>query len=751
MAAKPYFFAIICVLLAWAAQWLIGPYFGEVFAFAPFLVPVMAAAWVGGLRPTLLAMAAGYLIVAMFYMSPGTIIVQGKDNLAALAVYLLLGLSSGLLAELLHRARQTAEATSERLRIALLSMQESEQRFRQLAENIQKVFWMSDPLKEKVLYVSPAYEEIWGRSCASLYDHPRSFFDAIHPDDQPRVWTTSIERQKLGEATEVEYRVVRPDGALRWVRDWSFPIRNAVGELYRLVGFAEDITESRRITDLVSESEERLRLALDAGSMGVWDWDVPGNKLSWTQRIYEIHGVEPGDFHGRMDDFTRLVHPDDAARVAAAIDEALTVTATYNIEFRIVRPGGETRWVYTSGRVIRNDSGRAVRMLGATIDTTERKKAEEALREAHRQKDDFLAMLAHELRNPLAAIEYATQLSKVCPDQSAGATEIIERQVGHLTHLIDDLLDVSRITRDRIKLQRERLDARVIVRRAVATAQPAIETSRHQLSLVLPDSPLPIYADPTRVEQILVNLLTNAAKYTPAGGEISVRAYAENEQLAIKVKDTGIGIPAEMLSRVFELFMQVNPGLERSQGGLGIGLTVVRRLAELHGGSVSAASEGPGKGSEFTVRLPLLPGPLQSAQTSEPGGELVPGLRVLVVEDNVDAASSLSQLLQKVGCTTQVAHDGLSAVHTALDFRPDVVLLDIGLPGIDGYGVAQRLSATPELSATRLIAISGYGQEQDRERSRNAGFDHHLVKPVSFKMILPLLIAAQPASEKLQP
>jgi CheY-like chemotaxis protein len=206
-----------------------------------------------------------------------------------------------------------------------------------------------------------------------------------------------------------------------------------------------------------------------------------------------------------------------------------------------------------------------------------------------------------------------------------------------------------------------------------------------------------------------------------------------------------------MLSRVFELFTQVNPGLDRSQGGLGIGLTVVRRLAELHGGSVSAASEGPGKGSEFTVRLPLLQGPVENAVRRDSAGEIAPGLRVLVVEDNVDAASSLARLLHSAGCTTQVAHDGSSAVQTALEFRPDVVLLDIGLPGIDGYGVAQRLCKAPELSSTRLIAISGYGQEQDHERSRQAGFDHHLVKPVSFKTILPLLIAGQPASEKLEP
>jgi PAS domain S-box-containing protein len=485
--------------------------------------------------------------------------------------------------------------------------------------------------------------------------------------------------------------------------------------------------------------------------MGVWDWDVLNDKLRWTERVYEIHGVAPADFHGRVEDFTRLIHPDDAARVSAAIEEALTGDPAYNIEFRIIRPSGEMRWVYTSGRALRDDRQRAIRMLGATIDTTDRKKAEEKLKEAHRQKDDFLAMLAHELRNPLAAIEYALQLANVCPDQSAEAMEIIERQVGHLAHLIDDLLDVSRITRDRITLQRERLDARLIVRRAVATAQPAINCGRHHLSVLLPDAPLPIDADPTRIEQILVNLLTNAAKYTPERGELSVRAFVENEQLAIKVKDTGIGIPAEMLSRVFDLFIQVNPGLERSQGGLGIGLTVVRRLAELHGGSVSVASEGSGKGSEFTVRLPLLQEHLADTATNEPAGALAPGLRVLVVEDNVDAATSLSKLLQNVGCATRVVHDGSTAVVAALEFRPDVVLLDIGLPGVDGYGVARRLSAAPELSATRLIAISGYGHEQDRQRSRQAGFDHHLVKPVHFKTILPLLVPGPTESEKIEP
>ena len=365
-AAKPYLIALVAVLVGWAVQSVVGPEFGAVFAFAPFLVSSMAAAWIGGLGPTLLAMAVGYLIATWFYVSPGSILVSGKDNLAGLAVYVLLGLSSGLLAELVHRARRIAEA--------------SEERFRQMAEHIRKVFWMSDPAKNEVLYVSRSYEDIWGRSCESLYQQPRSFFEAVHPDDQPRVQAESIDRQLRGEATEVEYRVVRPDGSVRWVSDRSFPVRNAAGQLCRIVGIAEDITKRKRSEDAVRESEERLRLALDAGSLGVWDWDIAGAKLNWTDRVYEIHGLDPKTFSGRMEDFTRLLHPDDAGRVSRAIDDALAGTTSYHIEFRIVRPSGETRWVFTSGRVLRDETGRAVRMLGATIDTTERKKAEETLK-----------------------------------------------------------------------------------------------------------------------------------------------------------------------------------------------------------------------------------------------------------------------------------------------------------------------------------------------------------------------------------
>ena len=346
------------------------------------------------------------------------------------------------------------------------------------------------------------------------------------------------------------------------------------------------------------------------------------------------------------------------------------------------------------------------------------------LKEAQRQKDDFLAMLAHELRNPISAIQYANEISKFAPPEEYQASEIIGRQVQNLVHLINDLLDVSRITRNKIQLQLEQIDATTILKRAVATAEPLVKARRHRLIVELPPDPLPINVDTTRAEQIFVNLLTNAAKYTPEGGQITIRAFAADEMAVLQVSDTGLGIPEAMLSRVFELFLQVNPTLDRSQGGLGIGLTLVRKLTELHGGTVTAASEGPGRGSEFTVRLPLveLQLPKGHAQTKPFGitGVVTPR-KVLVVDDNVDTARSAAMLLRKAGQTVEMVHDGFAALKAARTFEPDVIILDLGLPGLDGYKVAENLRGDVRFRRTRLIALvwlrTGPGYEP-LERSR---------------------------------
>ena len=364
------------------------------------------------------------------------------------------------------------------------------------------------------------------------------------------------------------------------------------------------------------------------------------------------------------------------------------------------------------------------------------------LKEAQRQKDDFLAMLAHELRNPLAAILYANELLKMTGDSDSQAAEVIDRQLATLTHLIDDLLDVSRITQDKIQLKKVPTDGAAVARRALATARPLIESRSHELVVDISDQPMPLEVDLVRVEQILVNLLTNAAKYTPEGGRITVRAFPSSDQAIFNVQDTGVGIPAEMLPRVFELFTQVDQSLDRSQGGLGIGLTVVRKLVEKHGGRVSVKSEGPGCGSEFAVGLPLARGlAVDAAPTDAPTLTANSAQKVLVVDDNVDTAQSISTLLERKGYTAAMAHDGHSALELARSFAPDVVLLDLGLPGLDGYRVAQLLRKEAEFANTRLIALSGYGQPADKQRSQEAGFNEHLVKPVAFQTLLTMLAA----------
>lgn len=365
-----------------------------------------------------------------------------------------------------------------------------------------------------------------------------------------------------------------------------------------------------------------------------------------------------------------------------------------------------------------------------------------SLQESNRQKDEFLAMLAHELRNPLAAIRYAVTLGQMSSDDTGDVYEIVERQVENLAHLVDDLLDVSRISRDKIKLAREHLDARAIVGRAAAAARPFFEEKQHALKLDIAPQPMPLFVDPTRAEQIVGNLLANAAKYTPPEGRITLRVYPEDDQCVIRVTDNGVGLPPEILARVFELFAQADRSLDRSAGGLGIGLTVARRLAEMHGGSITATSAGLGLGAEFTVRLPTVPAPVESEAPRPADTAPVTAQKILVVDDNRDTAHAAALLLEASGHEVQTAHDGPTALEIARQFRPQSILLDIGLPGLNGYEVARTLRSEG-FEQTTIVAISGYGQAEDRQRSREAGFDHHLVKPVNHRVLLDVLRAGR--------
>jgi two-component system CheB/CheR fusion protein len=465
-----------------------------------------------------------------------------------------------------------------------------------------------------------------------------------------------------------------------------------------------------------------------------------------------LFGLPGGGKSSSLEQFLELVHPDDRAAVRQGYRQSVEKAAELNIEFRVLWPDGTVHWLKKQGAVFHDANGQPLYMTGASMDVTELKELEasaqqraQELAEADRRKDEFLAMLGHELRNPLAPIRTAAQVLKLKgttdPDQQ-WSQEVIDRQVQQLTRLVDDLLDVARITRGKVRLQKERLDLTTILNRAVETSRPFIEARKHRLHVLFPPESVLVDGDPVRLAQVVANLLHNAAKYTDSGGRIWLRGAAAGTDAVIRVRDTGVGISKEMLPHIFEMFTQASGALERAQGGLGIGLTVARRLVEMHNGTIQAYSGGLGRGSEFVVRLPRVvdadnratPGPTEARRPGVPSG-----LRVLVVDDNRDAAETLAMLLRAWGHEPHTVHDGPSVLDATRNFRPDVVLLDIGLPGLDGYEVARRLRQDPSLRNIKLIALTGYGQEEDRRRAELAGFDRHLVKPVSPEALADVL------------
>ncbi len=566
----------------------------------------------------------------------------------------------------------------------------------------------------------------------------------IHPDDRPETLARVAAAANGDGWYRATHRVVHQNGSVGWVQasgQMLFDRPETPRRVVRLVGTTEDVTVIKQAERALRESEGRLRELIEALPLLAWTCEPGGACDYLSPQWVEYTGIGAARQLGLG--WLEQVHPDDQDRVQTAWRASVVSGDPLAVEFRIRRRDGQYCWFDTRAVPIAGADGRIAKWLGINMNVDARKRAEESLLDADRRKDEFLAMLSHELRNPLAPIRNSVALLRQArhPDPvSEHARDVIDRQVSHLTKLVDDLLDVSRITQGKVRLVKAPISLVTAIERAVEMTRPYLESRRIALTVALGPDPLPVDADLTRLVQSVGNLLHNAAKFTPEGGTIDLTAQAVGGEAVVRVNDHGVGIQADLLPHVFDLFTQGDHPLDRSQGGLGIGLTIVKAIVELHGGQVEATSPGPNEGSQFVIHLPLAVAPSATNGRESTERQANPGgFKVLVVDDNRDGAESLALLLGLEGYDVRIARDGLAAIDTAIAFEPAIVILDIGLPGMDGYEVARQLRADSSTARVLLIALTGYGREQDKSRAIAAGFDHYLVKPVDPEQLQALI------------
>jgi signal transduction histidine kinase/ActR/RegA family two-component response regulator len=657
--------AILGVLAAWGTWILLSPVIGDRVPFITFFPMIFLVAWWGGFRPTLFATFLSALLLAYAILEP----------------------------------TYSFHIERPEYRIGLVVFIAVALATGWLGENLHAARWAAEHAADKAI------------------------------GEREQLSVSMTDRKRVEEALSF---LAEASNTLAALADRESTLRQAV----RLpIPYLADWCVIY-VVDENGAIDYHAHAHRDPSKESLLDRMLAGSPLDWTSNTATVQSLRTGQSQ-LMSELPEafldsVAQSEEHRAIIRELGPRAVISVPLKIRERIVGVMGlvscDERRQYTKREV------RLAESLAERVSTAvDNARLFHAVKEASRQKDEFLAMLAHELRNPLAAIRYAIALGQLSPDEPTGELfEVIDRQTQNLGHLIDDLLDVSRISRDKVTLRKEHIDLATIVNRAAVMARPLMDQKRHEFVLDLAQQPLPVYVDATRAEQIVANLLTNAAKYTGEGGRVTLRLFRDDGAAIIKVVDTGIGLPPEMLTRVFDLFAQADRTLDRSEGGLGIGLTVARRLAEMHGGSISAASEGLGNGSTFTVRLPL-------AETAVVA-DAVPGkvvrrngaprkLRILVVDDHRDAANSCALLLRAMGHEVEIAFDGIAAIEHAREFKPQVLLLDIGLPAMNGYDVARTLRSEGFEQAV-MVAVSGYGQPEDRKRSHDAGFDHHLVKPV---------------------
>jgi len=611
-------------------------------------------------------------------------------------------------------------------------------------------------------FINPAGAAMLGYQPDDLVGRPlHDMIHYQHADGSPY----PLAQCRLNEAAR-EGASVRVDNEVFWHRDGHpVPVSYSVAPILvdgapngAVITFT-DSTARRAAEVQLKESEERVRLATDAAELGMWRWRPEDDQIAWENtRMFDIvrmpHDAAPVNAARFAAEY---LHPGDSADFNEAVTKTLTDGARFYFVGRFMPgDGGPYRWIEFTGLLQPQAEGARPQMIGTASDVTARKRTEEDLRtlaaelsESNRKKGEFLATLAHELRNPLAPIRTGLAVLGLGGDKPEAVARIramMERQVSHMVHLVDDLLDVARISSGKVDLKIARVDVKAVIASAVETSQPLIDAAQHRLSVTLSDTPLWLDADLTRLAQVVSNLLTNAAKYTLPGGQIQLHASRDERYVLIAVTDSGMGIPRAELPTVFDMFTQVSTHAPQAQGGLGIGLSLVRHLVELHGGSVAVHSEGEGHGSTFEVRLPLADSGERRKfvrPSTAPDPMAHAGLNVLIADDNEDAAAALSEFLRIAGHHVTTVNNGHDAVRSAGALHPDAILLDIGMPGMNGYEVARALRGTPGMEKIVLVALTGWGTDDDRSRASAAGFDHHLTKPTSAADIVKVLETAR--------
>ncbi|HSA55577.1 MAG TPA: PAS domain S-box protein [Gemmatimonadaceae bacterium] len=736
--------AVSMTVTVFALQYQLRSTLGDIVVFSPFLLATVVAAWYGGLWPGLAATLLSTGLATYFFVEPlYSFGIASQGDLIGILLILIIGAATSLVSDSLHRARAQLVAEQKRLRIS----EEFHQAIAELTSDFAFSYRIGTDRRQVVEAVSEGFTKLFGYTAEEVTaaggPGPVLFGPDLSRHD------LSLQQLAAGRSVEEEFRYVGRDGRVRWLHFHTKPVADPVTGQLRLISAGSDISRRRAAESAHRVTEERFRVMAETVPSMIWTADADGTityaNEQWLRFGSGASGIDGSGLP------SLAMHPDDRARCLALWTRAVREGTDYEAEVRHQRHDGEWRWFMTRARPLRDADGVIVCWFGVTTDIHQQKELEARLRQADRQKDDFLATLAHELRNPLAPISSALEVLELSDDdrtQRAAARGIMHRQLRQLVRLVDDLLDVNRITRGKLEIRRETVELAAVVRDAVETSRPIIDAHAHVLMLELAAEPIFVDGDRTRLAQVCANLLNNAAKFTDRGGRIHLSISREEGEAVIRVRDTGIGIDDTVLPRIFDLFAQGDSSLEGSRGGLGIGLTLVRRLVEAHGGTVGARSAGAGRGSEFEIRLPSsTAAPVRQAEAAVSRVADAPPRRILVVDDNEDAATSLGLMLRLTSHDVRTAHDGEEALALAAADRPDVVLLDIGMPRMSGYRVAELIRKQEWGRSMALIALTGWGQIADRERSRAAGFDHHLTKPVDPQQLARLLAEVRRAPD----